>query len=75
MEKKGQQQEEEKKASELIRQLDSTTLEGSEQIIPSSALITQQSDPIIAIEKELRVKLDPDTKDKLREIAAGETNY
>ena len=30
MEKKGQQQEEEKKASELIRQLDSTTLEGSE---------------------------------------------
>jgi hypothetical protein len=28
-----------------------------------SQLITQQMDPIVAIERELRIKLDPETKD------------
>ena len=40
-----------------------------------SQLITQQLDPLVAIERELKVKLDPETKEKLREISASEPTY
>jgi hypothetical protein len=66
MEKKGEHQEEEKKGGEqpLIRQIESINLdESNQQIISPSALITQQQDPIVAIEKELKIKFDADTKD------------
>jgi len=54
MEKKGQHEEEEKKGSEqpLITKIESLNLdEANQQIISPSALITQQQDPIVAIEK------------------------
>ena len=35
-----------------------------------STLITQQADPIVTIERELGIKIEADTKDKLREITA-----
>jgi hypothetical protein len=76
MEKKNNQKhhsedkEEEKK--ELIKTIE--TLKIDEGLQPSQ-LITQQQDPIVAIEKELRVKLDHDTKDFLRQEVADETSY
>lgn len=66
MEKKGQHEEEEKKGSEqpLITKIESLNLdEANQQIISPSALITQQQDPIVAIEKELKVRLDADLKE------------
>jgi len=46
-----------------------------EEALQPSQLITQQQDPIVAIEKELRVKLDHDTKDFLRQEVADEPTY
>ncbi len=66
MEKKGQHEEEEKKGNEqpLITKIESLNLdEANQQIISPSALITQQQDPIVAIEKELKVRLDADLKE------------
>jgi hypothetical protein len=66
MDKKGQHEEEEKKGSEqpLITKIESLNLdEVNQQIISPSALITQQQDPIVAIEKELKVRLDADLKE------------
>jgi hypothetical protein len=66
MDKKGQHEEEEKKGSEqpLITKIESLNLdEANQQIISPSALITQQQDPIVAIEKELKVRLDADLKE------------
>ena len=48
---------------------------GDHQIISPSALITQQPDPIVAIERELRVRLDADLKEELRTLAADEPSY
>jgi hypothetical protein len=44
-------------------------------LISPSALITQQQDPIVAIEKELKIKLDADAKEALRTLAANEPSY
>jgi hypothetical protein len=66
MDKKVQHEEEEKKGSEqpLITKIESLNLdEANQQIISPSALITQQQDPIVAIEKELKVRLDADLKE------------
>ena len=66
MDKKGQHEEEEKKGSEqpVITKIESLNLdEANQQIISPSALITQQQDPIVAIEKELKVRLDADLKE------------
>ena len=78
MEKKNdhaqQDQEEEKK--ELIKTIESVKLEetkGGSGVV--SQLITQQMDPIVAIERELRIKLDPETRDTLREISADVPLY
>jgi hypothetical protein len=58
----------------LIRTIESVKIDDSGIIQPSN-LITQQQDPIVAIEKELKVRLDQETKDKLREIAIDEATY
>jgi hypothetical protein len=38
-------------------------------------LITQQQDPIVVLERELKVKFDQDKKDELRALAADEPTY
>ena len=71
-EKKGvqiPQQEEEKK--ELIKKLESTSLEETHQPL----LVQHEQDPILAVERDLKVKLDQDTKEILKEMAATETSY
>lgn len=40
-----------------------------------SQLLTQQQDPVVAVEKELKTRLDQDTKDLLRQHAIEETTY
>jgi hypothetical protein len=72
MEKKGepsQTQDLEEEKKELIKTIESVKLEETKGGVVST-LITQQQDPIVAIERELGIKIEADTKDKLREITA-----
>jgi hypothetical protein len=73
MEKKNdhsQQQEEEKK--ELIKTIESIKLDETGVV---SKLITQQYDPIVTIEKELRFKIDQETKEALKAEGDKADNY
>jgi Myristoyl-CoA:protein N-myristoyltransferase, N-terminal domain len=64
------QQEQEEEEKKVTRTLEAVALD--EQ---PSQLLVQQQDPIVAIEKDLGVKIDQDTKDLLREKAADEPTY
>ncbi len=71
MEKKQDHQEEEEK-KELIKTIEAVKLDDSGVV---SKLLTQQQDPIVTIEKELRIKFDQETKDVLKQGAAGEESF
>jgi hypothetical protein len=68
MEKKSEHQDLEEEKKELIKTIENVKLEETKGVV--STLITQQQDPIVAIERELGIKIEADTKDKLREITA-----
>lgn len=71
MEKKNDHQQEEEK-KELIKTIESVKLDDSGVV---SKLLTQQQDPIVTIEKELKIKFDQDMKDALKQVAAGEEKF
>jgi len=67
MEKKGDHSQQEEEKKELIKTIESIKLDESGVV---SKLLTQQLDPIVTIEKELRTKFDQETKDQLKLEAA-----
>ena len=71
MEKKNDHQQEEEK-KELIKTIESVKLDDSGVV---SKLLTQQQDPIVTIEKELKIKFDQDMKDALKQVAVGEEKF